>query len=598
MNLRLKDLFNPYVMRTSAVYVAAMLVIMRLAERLGPMFGATEFFQQALSIVLILGFPIALLVAWRAWQSASADRAEAEKEEAAVANLPDGEDAVGMPLIGNLKVTELAVLILTVVVAYLLYESLDGSGGASGEAANSVAVLPFTDLGADDSQSYFGDGVAEEILNTLVRLPDLDVAARTSSFQFRENAPGIAEIGAQLGVSAVLEGSVRRAHDRVRITATLINAEDGFNLWSDAYDEPLDDIFEIQNRIARQIASAMQVQFDATAHLATTSVPAAFDALLRGRQAFAEREGNMANRVLGIEQFQLATELDPEYAEAWAYYALALSKSYGGTLPPGMTDEEREYLALSAASRALDLEPGHPIATIAAVRIKALRPGELDEALVLLETALERYPNSSETLYAYSLALFQAGALDESLRQLRRVMLLDPLNLVVRRIHAKYLGFAGNFAEAEAATEEVVRMSGGDTWPLASLAEMRAIVERDAAGLPAAEAALADLEQTLAGELDLADLQWLLNQASLARDGAAVAAILSAARRQTRATLVLDRPFFSPAFREPELITGHPDYRALWSSPALQRLHDLRTELGHLEGLPVPTAAAAAPAAD
>jgi TolB-like protein len=463
MNLRVKDLFNPYVMRTSAVYVAAMLVIMRLAERLGPMFGATEFFQQMLSIVLMLGFPVALFVAWRAWQTNEQTVPESGRggeADSSVANLPDGEDGVATPLIGNMRITEVIVLVLTVVVAYLLYERLDGSSG-SGDAENSVAVLPFTDLGSEGSHSYFGDGVAEEILNTLVRLPDLAVAARTSSFQFRENAPAVSEIGDQLGVSAILEGSIRRADDRVRVTATLIDTEDGFNLWSDTYEEPMDDIFEIQNRITRQIASAMQVQFDAKAHLATTSVPAAFDALLQGRQAFAEREGNMANRVLGIEQFQLATELDPEYAEAWAYYALALSKSYGGTLPPGMTDEQREYVALYAASRALDLEPGHPVATIAVVRIKALRPGELREALSLLGTALERHPNSSETLYAHSLALYQAGAVEQSLRQLRRVMLLDPLNLVVRRIHAKYLGFIGRFEDAQSATEEVVRMSGG-----------------------------------------------------------------------------------------------------------------------------------------
>ena len=190
---------------------------------------------------------------------------------------------------------------------------------------HSIAVLPFADMSPDNSQEYLGDGVAEEILNALVTVTPLKVSGRTSSFSFKGKNTDVREIGALLNVAHVLEGSVRKHGDKVRITAQLVQTSDGFHLWSESYDGELTDIFDLQDKIARSIVSKLEVllHVDQMRLVASmTKSPEAYDAFLKGRKLaqLQDGEGVLAR---AIEYLEEAVRLDPQFALAWAWLANA-----------------------------------------------------------------------------------------------------------------------------------------------------------------------------------------------------------------------------------------------------------------------------------
>jgi serine/threonine-protein kinase len=194
-------------------------------------------------------------------------------------------------------------------------------GGAPATAAGtgpSIAVLPFKNLSTDPDSEFFSDGLAEEILNALAQIDGLRVAARTSSFSFKGKSADLAEIGSKLHVSTVLEGSVRRAGNRIRVTAQLVDVSGGFQLWSERYDRELADIFDVQDEIARAIAGKLKVTLAAggprLVKPATSSLPA-YELYLRGRALLLKRGRHV---VEGTECLKRAVELDPEFAQAWA----------------------------------------------------------------------------------------------------------------------------------------------------------------------------------------------------------------------------------------------------------------------------------------
>jgi TolB-like protein len=210
----------------------------------------------------------------------------------------------------------------------------------AGDDKKSIAVLPFVNMSENAQNDYFSDGLSEELLNVLAKVPGLHVAARTSSFYFKGATASVSDIGRQLGVATILEGSVRRAGNRVRITAQLINAKDGFHLWSETYDRELNDIFAIQDNIAGEVVGALKIKLlgaDAGASPAlrkpTTNLEA-HDAYLLGQQKMARRTS--ASLTEAARSFQKAIDLDPNYALAYVGLADALSclTDYS-TLPQG-----------------------------------------------------------------------------------------------------------------------------------------------------------------------------------------------------------------------------------------------------------------------
>jgi TolB-like protein/Flp pilus assembly protein TadD len=275
----------------------------------------------------------------------------------------------------------------------------------------SIAVLPFADMSPAKDQDYFCEGMAEEIINSLSRIQGLHVASRTSAFQFKGAAVDIRQIGEQLTVGTVLEGSVRKAGDQLRVTAQLINVSDGYHLWSERYDRPMKDVFAIQDEIAHNIANALEVTLSPRERHAVPRAPTAdvraYDLYLRGRQ-FATRFGKR-NLIYARTMFTRAIELDPEYARAWAGLAECSATLY---MYFEFIEENRQR-ATEASRKALELAPRLAAAHVAHGLALWLSDG-LDESRDAFETAVRLDPKLFEGYYAFARACFKQGRLDEA----------------------------------------------------------------------------------------------------------------------------------------------------------------------------------------
>ncbi len=285
------------------------------------------------------------------------------------------------------------------------------SGGAS--APKSIAVLPFVNMSADPDNEYFTDGVAEEIINALTKVQALRVAARTSSFAFKGKSEDIGDIGRKLKVATVLEGSVRKAGNRLRVTAQLVNVADGYHLWSERYDRQLEDVFEIQDEIAGNIVRALRVVLSDQEKRAIEKAPTenvqAYDYYLRGRQFFHQfrRTGIQFAR----RMFERAIEIDPNYALAYAGVADCCSFLYM------YWDGSKANLesAESASRKALELDPERAEAHASRGFALALRR-QYEDGRREFEAALRLDPKLYEAHYLYARACFQEGRLEEAVR--------------------------------------------------------------------------------------------------------------------------------------------------------------------------------------
>jgi TolB-like protein/class 3 adenylate cyclase/Tfp pilus assembly protein PilF len=340
--------------------------------------------------------------------------------------------------------------------------------GASAPA-RSIAVLPFTNLSADVENEYFSDGVTEEILTALTKLGDLKVISRTSVMQYKGTTKSVRQIGAELDVGAVLEGSIRRAGSRVRITAQLIEARTDIHLWAENYDRTLDDIFAIQSDVAGQIVDALRIQLTPReqariAERPTESVEA-YQCFLKGRHYMARRTEAALRQAIGW--FQKATQGDPSFAQAWAGLAdaYALLPAYS-TTPLAEANPE----ARSAAERALALDPGLGEAH-AALGMTASNEWNWEEAEREYRRAIELNPGYATTHHWYGVFLAYRGRHDEAIEVLSRALEMDPLSLPIHDGLGTAYANARRYDEAIATYKKVVELDSSHTYGHLNLAE-------------------------------------------------------------------------------------------------------------------------------
>jgi TolB-like protein len=329
---------------------------------------------------------------------------------------------------------------------------------------HSIAVLPFVNMSGDPKQDYFSDGLSEELLNSLVSIRDLHVAARTSSFFFKGKEVALSDVAHKLNVGAVLEGSVRKAGDRVRITAQLINAVTGFHLWSQTYDRDLKDILKLQTEIATAVTKALQATLlaDAAAQieLGGTQNPRAFDAYLRGKNL----ESKTVDRTTGlnaIAAFDEAIRLDPGFAKAHANKALAEN---GFAEYYAMRAEIREHFqrARSAAERALELTSDLGEAHSALARVLADGYFDFHGALAEHERALTLSPNDSGVLLRAAWFFADMGREDGAATMAHRGISLDQLNPKAYRTLAIVLDDLHRYREAIEAANRALSLNPSD----------------------------------------------------------------------------------------------------------------------------------------
>ena len=326
------------VIRVAVAYVVAAWVVLQVADLVLDNIDAPSWVMQVFMLALGLGFPLILIFSWAF--ELTPDGLKREK---------DVDRSESVTARTAQKLDRLTIGLLVAVLAVFAIERLvpDGPGepatsadsaGAAQVVDQSIAVLAFDDLSPDGDQEYFAEGISEELLNVLAQIPDLKVAGRTSSFAFKDQNRDLREIGEILEVAHILEGSVRTAGQRVRVTAQLIKAEDGFHLFSKTYDRELTDIFAVQDDIAREIGTALRsaILGDADIDKATPTPVEAYDKYLRARQWIHTRDRQLMEQASDL--LDEALELDPDYAPALAQKALAtilLSDSPGsyGDIP-------------------------------------------------------------------------------------------------------------------------------------------------------------------------------------------------------------------------------------------------------------------------
>ena len=474
MNRLLSELRRRNIFRVAGVYAVVGWILMQVAGALENSLNLPDWFDSAITAALLIGFPIALLLAWAfemtpEGMKRSETVAEGQSIRAKTGRTLDYVIVVGLVLVGALVVwqgmrsppapfeaaknaaPQDKVSSATNTQPHL--ELVEGSE-TNTIAEASIAVLPFVDMSAGGDQEYFSDGMAEEILNALVKVPGLRVAGRTSSFSFKGRNEDLILIGQTLHVAHILEGSVRKQGERVRITAQLIKADDGFHLWSETYDGTLDDIFDLQEKIARAIAGELQVLLnigeDTRLAKRRTQNKQAYDLYLQGRALSRQNfgEGLLAKAATLLEG---AVALDPQFADAWAELGLAYYTTPNFTTVKDMAPFNAK--AQKNARKALAINPSNitgqvvlqallkrekKFAEARAVFDQLLSVNELTAdlafvdgysraamgqtkaAIPYLEKAVNLDPADGNVRFNFGLALFNAGDLDDAKMELQQ----------------------------------------------------------------------------------------------------------------------------------------------------------------------------------
>mgnify|MGYP001814928348 CR=1 FL=1 len=455
MGYILQELKRRNVFRVGAAYAVAGWLIIQVIETISEPLGLPEWTEAFFIVLVLAGLPIVLLFAWAF---------ELTPEGLKKTREVDRDESVTADTGKKLNYAIIAVLVFA--LGYFIWErqglveapqpdSVASTQNAESQApdeaqAASVAVLPFVNMSADPEQEYFSDGISEELLNLLAKIPDLRVPARTSSFQFKGQNLDIADVAKQLNVAHVLEGSVRKADVRIRVTAQLIEADTGYHLWSETYDRELTDVFQIQDEISAAIVDALSETLGITAEAAPTvtsaASPEAYNAYLFGQHLLKQR--TKADIESAIINFEKALELEPDYAPAHAGLGLAWrlllsSRQTYGTL----TQEEMLTKAMPHLERALELDPALPEA-LGAMGLTVEAQDKLEEAIGYFERALEINPSQTDIRNWYSSTLSDLRRENDAYREMEIAYELDPVSVLTLNNYVNELMIRREFDRA------------------------------------------------------------------------------------------------------------------------------------------------------
>jgi len=422
-----------------ALYVVAAWLVMQVAEVLMGLAPLPDWAGEAVLGVLAIGFPIALVFAWI--------------YEITPGGLKLEKDVDRSASITHITGRRMDFIAISVLAAAVIVFAVD-KWWAGGPPEQSIAVLPFENMSGDPEQEYFSYGISEELLNVLAQNPNLRVISRTSAFSFEGQNLEIPEIGRRLNVAHILKGSVRKSGNRLRITAQLIKADDGFHLWSSSYDREIDDIFAVQDEIASAISDALKVKLAMVAGEAVqpTVIKAAntgaYDAYLQGREAIRRR--GPKNMEAAIRHFERALRLDENFAPAHAQLALAK------ILYPASKEDRQS--ALAHLDRAQQLEPDLAEAHGARAML-AYHAGDAEAMVEHARKALASNPNYVDAMNWLSIGLGGLGRSEEADAVFEQMLLTDPLAVPGRASYALWLSSQGRFEEAHELADQILAQS-------------------------------------------------------------------------------------------------------------------------------------------
>ncbi len=398
--------------RAALFYAGAAWLLVQIATQVFPFFDIPNATVRIVVIAVVIGFPFAMLFSWFYEWTPQGIKLESEIDRSESVTRQTGK-----------TMDRWIIAVLALAVVLLVANTVVGGKRASGDIDRSVAVLPLINESGDPANEYFSDGLSEELITALAQIGDLKVIGRSSSFRFKGGAEGSRAIGEKLGVATLLEGTVRKQGERVRIVAELINAADGRALWSRSYDRDLKDIFAVQSEIASAVAAALKsALFAAAPKLAAPEISVdAHNAYLQARFYFQRRSED--DMVKAIHYYDEAIRLEPAYAQAYA---------------------ERAETAISFADLIADI---------------GRKPGIRADALRDARKAVELAPELAEAHAALGWALFLGDwQFDEGLAELERSAQLSSSNATVHNLLARVLLYVGRYTDAEAAARRAIEI--------------------------------------------------------------------------------------------------------------------------------------------
>jgi len=436
------------VYKVAVAYAVVAWLLMQIASQIFPFFEIPNWVVRLVVLLLIVGFPIALIIAW-AFETTPQGIKRTEAADAAGLR-SHGAAWIYIVLIG----AALSVGLFFVGRYTAGHATLRQSESATAIPQKSIAVLPLLNESGDPKDEYFSDGLSEELIAALTRISGLKVIGRSSSFRFKDRKEEPKTIGEKLGVTTLLDGTVRKQGDRVRIVAELVSAADGIQLWTRTFDRELKDIFAVQEEIARAVAESLKVTLlgsDLAQKSAPTNVEA-HNAYLQGHFHFQRR--NLEDYRKAVDYFDEAIRLDPDYAlaytersEAWSFIG-----DLTGQHEPAWSN------ARSDAEKAVAIAPDLAEARAALGWVRFFIDWKFVEGITAIKRAKELSPANPTANDLLARAILYLGWLDEGERQARHAVELDPLSVIAQSNVARALFYAGKLDEADAAARKAAEL--------------------------------------------------------------------------------------------------------------------------------------------
>ena len=436
--------------RAAILYIGSVWALAQGIAQLGPELGAPESATRWFLIAAAIGLPLWLAFSWRYEFTSHGLKLEGEVDD----NAPDARKVkrrTDLIIIGVLAIA--VVLLLT---DRLVERTSPAQAVQVAQVGNSIAVLPFENQSSDKDQQYFSDGLSEGFIIALARIDGLRVINRKSSFEFRDSKEDSKAIAAKLGVSHLLEGSVRRVGDTVRVSATLTKAADGSTLWAASFDRPYKDLFALQDQITAQVATALKSRLQpATAPKVQSDRPPsgnldAYNAYLEARSA--------TKLEAAVEAYDHAIELDPDYALAYAWKGRMLIDTLSAGGLSGEQAEQAFAQADASIEQAMRLAPNQPQTRIARGQLLMLRDFNWHDAEAELKRAVELDPDDGDALFQLGVARASRGDLAQAVELTRKALQLNPRSADWYRWLVAYLMPLGRLDEAEQAIGKAIEL--------------------------------------------------------------------------------------------------------------------------------------------
>jgi TolB-like protein/Tfp pilus assembly protein PilF len=437
------------VFRVSAAYAVVAWLLLQVGDTLAPALRLPDWTTPLLIFFLVLGFPLSLFLAWAYEVTPDGIKRECSVGEAKPKSSESGRQ-LDFAIIG----------LLTIALAYFVYDKYAEApvfvteDVTAATERKTIAVLPFLNLSTDPEQEFFSDGLSEELLHMLAKIPELRVTSRSSAFSYKGKDFKIIDVGRELGVDHVLEGSVRMSGDKIRITAQLIDVGDDSHIWSETWDRTLDDVFVIQDEIAQAVVSSLRIQLLGEAPHATKTSAKVFALYLQARHLRNAR--SEAGLIDSVELLQQAIDIDPEYAPVWVLLGEVHTLAVLSDLKPV---DESFRLARIAAQEALRIDHNSGSAHALLGDISMNYDWDFASARRHLDTALALDPSDVSVLSSAGSLAWRTGRFEEALEFALQAKDLEPLAAPTFEGLASAYMRLGQFDEARAALEKIRTLS-------------------------------------------------------------------------------------------------------------------------------------------